>query len=227
MRLARLPGASSLSASHTATYDSYGLTMKQVWENLATWSRTASTTAGAAWPTLTTAMPAPRSISELPSTSTRIPGLLDDGGRPTEPAATAAVRRLEFTWEFGRRGSSVTTDVPTWSSSSGSIGSEAAARAMTPNIGAGRIGRAARTGPAGMSDRPGEEGGPEPGGRGHRGVAVGRWRSRPASRTGTSGGTSAGMVIMPPTSFPSSFHSVYSMLAHLAGLRPPSRTPRP
>ena len=46
--------------------------MKQVWENRATWSRTASTTAGAAWPTLTTAMPAPRSISELPSTSTRM-----------------------------------------------------------------------------------------------------------------------------------------------------------
>ena len=44
--------------------------MKQVWENRATWSVTASTTPGAAWPTLTTAMPAPRSISEFPSTST-------------------------------------------------------------------------------------------------------------------------------------------------------------
>jgi hypothetical protein len=44
--------------------------MKQVWENRPTWACTASTTRGAAWPTLTTAMPAPRSISELPSTST-------------------------------------------------------------------------------------------------------------------------------------------------------------
>ena len=46
--------------------------MKQVWANLAIWSRTASTTAGAACPTLTTAIPDPRSINELPSTSTRI-----------------------------------------------------------------------------------------------------------------------------------------------------------
>ena len=45
--------------------------MKQVWVNRPTWDRTASTTRGAAWPTLTTAMPDPRSMRELPSTSTR------------------------------------------------------------------------------------------------------------------------------------------------------------
>jgi hypothetical protein len=44
--------------------------MKQVWEKRAACCWTASTTAGAAWPTLTTAMPAPRSMRELPSTST-------------------------------------------------------------------------------------------------------------------------------------------------------------
>ena len=33
--------------------------MKQVWANRPTWSWTASTTAGAAWPTLTTAIPEP------------------------------------------------------------------------------------------------------------------------------------------------------------------------
>ncbi len=34
--------------------------MKQVWAKRPTWPATASTTAGAAWPTLTTAMPGPQ-----------------------------------------------------------------------------------------------------------------------------------------------------------------------
>ena len=41
--------------------------------NAATCSRTASTTRGALLPTVVTAMPEPRSISELPSTSTTTP----------------------------------------------------------------------------------------------------------------------------------------------------------
>ena len=37
--------------------------MKQVWVKSATWARTVSTTRGAALPTVTTAMPEPKSIS--------------------------------------------------------------------------------------------------------------------------------------------------------------------
>jgi hypothetical protein len=47
--------------------------MKQVCVNAATCSCTLRTTAGAALPTEATAMPDPRSISELPSTSTITP----------------------------------------------------------------------------------------------------------------------------------------------------------
>src|SRR5687768_8106484 len=47
--------------------------MKQVWVNAATCCWTASTTAGAALPTLVTAIPEPRSMNELPSTSTSTP----------------------------------------------------------------------------------------------------------------------------------------------------------
>ena len=48
--------------------------------NAATWSVTRRTTAGAALPTEITAMPEPKSISELPSTSTMhaAPGRLDE-----------------------------------------------------------------------------------------------------------------------------------------------------
>ncbi|MDQ1111442.1 hypothetical protein QE418_000890 [Microbacterium testaceum] len=53
--------------------------MKHVWVKAATCSCTALTTAGWALPTLVTAMPEPRSMSELPSTSTTTP----------PPAATA------------------------------------------------------------------------------------------------------------------------------------------
>ena len=46
--------------------------MKQVWLNRVAWRATASTTSGTAWPTDATAIPEPRSMSWLPSTSTRI-----------------------------------------------------------------------------------------------------------------------------------------------------------
>ena len=67
------PGVSRASSSQTATYPSYGPTMKQVWVKAATWAWTAATTSGAELPTLVTAMPDPRSMNELPSTSTRTP----------------------------------------------------------------------------------------------------------------------------------------------------------
>src|SRR4051812_15819011 len=85
--------------------------MKQVWVNAATCSRTASTTAGAALPTLTTAMPEPRSISELPSTSTSTPPPARSTNSGTVvPTAdeTAAVRRAMSSRERGP-GSSVTS----------------------------------------------------------------------------------------------------------------------
>src|ERR1044071_9474820 len=47
--------------------------MKQVWVNLATCSATRALTRGAALPTETTAMPEPKSISELRSASTITP----------------------------------------------------------------------------------------------------------------------------------------------------------
>src|SRR3954470_19800808 len=47
--------------------------MKQVWVKSATCSCTRDTTRGAAFPTDTTAIPEPKSISWLPSTSTMIP----------------------------------------------------------------------------------------------------------------------------------------------------------
>lgn len=72
-RFSKPPGVSSLSCSQTATYDSYGATMKQVWVKRSTWARTASTTLGALLPTLVTAMPAAKSIHWRPSTSVRVP----------------------------------------------------------------------------------------------------------------------------------------------------------
>ncbi len=47
--------------------------MKQVWVKLATWSATASTTRGDELPIVVTAMPEPRSMSRLPSTSSTMP----------------------------------------------------------------------------------------------------------------------------------------------------------
>ena len=51
MRFSWSPGVSSFSFSATATYSSYGVTMKQVWVKSATCACTASTTRGAALPT--------------------------------------------------------------------------------------------------------------------------------------------------------------------------------
>src|SRR4051795_8583024 len=85
--------------------------MKQVCVKAATCSRTASTTAGAALPTLTTAMPEPRSISELPSTSTSTPPPARSTNSGTVvPTAedTAAVRRARSSRDRGP-GSSVTS----------------------------------------------------------------------------------------------------------------------
>ena len=50
-RFSKPPGVSRLSRSHTSTYPSYGVIMKQVWVNRAACSATAATTAGAALPT--------------------------------------------------------------------------------------------------------------------------------------------------------------------------------
>jgi hypothetical protein len=47
--------------------------MKQVWVNRSAWARTASTTRGAALPTLVTAMPAAKSTHSRPSTSIIMP----------------------------------------------------------------------------------------------------------------------------------------------------------
>ena len=47
--------------------------MKQVWVKLATCSATAETTRGDELPIVVTAMPEPRSISRLPSTSSTMP----------------------------------------------------------------------------------------------------------------------------------------------------------
>ena len=84
--------------------------MKQVWVNAATCSRTASTTAGALLPTVVTAMPEPRSMNELPSTSTTTPPPAADAYTgmmlPTAPD-TAAERRAASSRERGP-GTSVT-----------------------------------------------------------------------------------------------------------------------
>src|SRR6478735_4541231 len=70
--------------------------MKHVCVNAATCSCTRATTASAALPTLTTAMPAPRSMSELPSTSTSTPPpafSMNTGSVVPSPEDTAALRR--------------------------------------------------------------------------------------------------------------------------------------
>ena len=70
--------------------------MKQAWVNRSTWSCTPSTTRGAALPTLVTAIPDPRSISELPSTSISTPppaSTMNAGSITLTPRATANSRR--------------------------------------------------------------------------------------------------------------------------------------
>ena len=75
-----------------------------MWTKFAACFAIASTTAGCAWPTFTTAMPAPRSISRLPSTSSTMPPCArwTKIGRvvPT-PAGTARVRRSHSARERG------------------------------------------------------------------------------------------------------------------------------
>ena len=67
------PGVSSLSFSQTCTYLSYGVTMKQVWVKAAICSLTASMTRWLPLPTVVTAIPEPKSMSWLPSTSRTMP----------------------------------------------------------------------------------------------------------------------------------------------------------
>src|SRR5215468_12152805 len=98
------PGVCLASSSHTATYPSYGVTMKQVWVNIATCSRTRSATLGALLPTETTAMPEPKSMSELPSASTSTPppaAVMNTGRMLLTPRATALSRRASSSREAG------------------------------------------------------------------------------------------------------------------------------
>src|SRR5674476_1220069 len=73
LRFSPSPGVKAFRRSQTATYSSYGVTMKHVWVKSSTWDFTADTTRGAELPTVVTAIPEPRSIRWLPSTSTRSP----------------------------------------------------------------------------------------------------------------------------------------------------------
>src|SRR6266550_3641092 len=78
--------------------------MKQVWVNLATCSRTRSVTRGALLPTETTAMPEPKSMSELPSASTSTPppaAVMNTGRMLLTPRATARSRRASSSREAG------------------------------------------------------------------------------------------------------------------------------
>ena len=78
--------------------------MKQVWVKSATCSRTASTTRGAALPMVVTAIPEPRSMKRLPSTSSMMPPAARAAktGRvlPT-PREIAALRRLARSLDSG------------------------------------------------------------------------------------------------------------------------------
>src|SRR5215467_3297595 len=78
--------------------------MKQVWVNLAVCSRTRSVTRGALLPTETTAMPEPKSMSELPSASTSTPppaAVMNTGRMLLTPRATARSRRASSSREAG------------------------------------------------------------------------------------------------------------------------------
>src|SRR5690606_30210970 len=102
--LAWSPGVIRLSASATATYGSYGETMKHVCVNCAACAWTAATTFGCALPTVVTAMPAPRSMSELPSASTTTPPPAATawmGAVWPTPEATAAALRSSSCCERG------------------------------------------------------------------------------------------------------------------------------
>src|SRR5580693_3222926 len=110
-RFSCVPGVRRPSSSHTVTYSSYGVTMKQVWVNWATCALTRSTTRGAALPAETTAMPDPKSMSELLSASTRTPppaAVTNTGSTWLTPRATVRCRRSSSSRDAGP-GISVTT----------------------------------------------------------------------------------------------------------------------
>ena len=78
--------------------------MKQVWVNLAACSATRAATRGAALPTETTAIPAPKSIRELPSASTITPppaSVTNTGSTVLTPRATARSRLASSSRETG------------------------------------------------------------------------------------------------------------------------------
>ena len=103
-RLSCVPGVRLASSSQTSTYPSYGVTMKQVWVNLAACSATRADTRGAALPTETTAIPDPKSIRELPSASTITPppaSVTNTGRTWLTPRATARSRRASSSRETG------------------------------------------------------------------------------------------------------------------------------
>ena len=78
--------------------------MKQVWVYSCTCCWTRATTSGAELPTVVTAIPEPKSISELPSTSTRMPPAAraaNTGITLLTPEATAALRRAASSSERG------------------------------------------------------------------------------------------------------------------------------
>ena len=104
LRFSSSPGVRRLSCSATATYPSYGVIMKQVWVNCATCSLTAATTRGALLPIVVTAMPEPKSIRLLPSTSTTTPppaSTAKTGIVVPMPLATAPVFRAISSSERG------------------------------------------------------------------------------------------------------------------------------
>ena len=78
--------------------------MKQVWVNRRTCSVTRATTSGALLPTLVTAMPEPRSMSELPSASMSTPppaAVMNTGSTWLTPAATQRCLRASSSREAG------------------------------------------------------------------------------------------------------------------------------
>src|SRR3984957_6692654 len=97
------PGVRRASSSQTDTYSSYGVTMKQVWVNRSACSRIPAVTRGALLPTDVTAIPEPKSISELPSTSmiTPPPALMKMGRTWLTPRATLASRRTSSSRDAG------------------------------------------------------------------------------------------------------------------------------
>ena len=104
LRFSWSPGVYFAISSHTSTYSSYGVTMKQVCVNDCTCSTTRETTCGAALPTPATAMPEPRSISELPSASTMTPppaASTNTGRAVLTPLATCRARRSSFSSDRG------------------------------------------------------------------------------------------------------------------------------